>query len=87
MHGLRCAGLARGIDLVRWTFGPLRGLNTSLNIGTLGAIVRTYYPDCYGEMQGINAGLPSDRQRPKGGWRAARSGHRLGGAGRRRMGG
>lgn len=53
--------LARGIDLVRWTFDPLRGLNASLNIGTLGAIVRTYYTDYYGDMQGINAGLPSDR--------------------------
>ena len=53
--------LARGIDLVRWTFDPLRGLNASLNIGTLGAIVRTYCTDYYGDMQGINAGLPSDR--------------------------
>ncbi len=53
--------LARGIGLVRWTFDPIRGLNASLNIGTLGAIVRTYYPDYYGEMAGINAGLPSDR--------------------------
>ena len=53
--------LARGIDHVRWTFDPLRGVNASLNIGALGAIVRTYYTDYYGEMQGINAGLPSDR--------------------------
>jgi predicted GNAT superfamily acetyltransferase len=53
--------LAHGIDLVRWTFDPLRGLNASLNIGTLGAIVRSYFPDYYGDMQGINAGLPSDR--------------------------
>ena len=53
--------LARGIELVRWTFDPLRGLNASLNLGTLGAIVRIYYPDYYGDMQGINAGLPSDR--------------------------
>lgn len=53
--------LARGIDHVRWTFDPLRGLNASLNIGTLGVIVKTYYTDYYGDMQGINAGLPSDR--------------------------
>lgn len=53
--------LARGIGLVRWTFDPLRRVNASLNIGALGAIVRTYYPDYYGEMQGINAGAPSDR--------------------------
>jgi predicted GNAT superfamily acetyltransferase len=36
-------------------------LNASLNIGTLGAVVRSYLPDYYGDMQGINAGLPSDR--------------------------
>ncbi|MFN7599089.1 MAG: GNAT family N-acetyltransferase [Cereibacter sp.] len=53
--------LARGIDLVRWTFDPLRGLNASLNLGTLRAIVRTYYTDYYGDMKGINAGPPSDR--------------------------
>lgn len=53
--------LARGISLVRWTFDPLRRINASLNIGTLGAIVRSYHADYYGEMQGINAGLPSDR--------------------------
>ena len=53
--------LARGIRLVRWTYDPLRLLNANLNIGALGAIGRTYYPDYYGEMAGINAGAPSDR--------------------------
>lgn len=53
--------LKRGISLVRWTFDPLRRINASLNIATLGCIARTYYPDYYGQMQGINAGLPSDR--------------------------
>lgn len=53
--------LARGISLVRWTFDPLRRVNACLNIGTLGCIVRTYHADYYGQMQGINAGLPSDR--------------------------
>jgi predicted GNAT superfamily acetyltransferase len=53
--------LARGIDLVRWTYDPMRRLNAGLNIATLGAIVRVYYPDYYGKMLGINAGLPSDR--------------------------
>ena len=52
---------ARGIKLVRWTYDPLRLLNASLNIGTLGAVGRTYYPDYYGKMAGINAGAPSDR--------------------------
>lgn len=53
--------LARGIRLVRWTFDPLRLLNASLNVGALGAVCRTYYPDYYGAMAGINAGAPSDR--------------------------
>ncbi len=53
--------LTRGIRLVRWTYDPIRRINAGLNIGVLGAIARTYRADCYGEMQGINAGLPSDR--------------------------
>jgi len=53
--------LSRGIRVVRWTFDPLRVTNAHLNIGRLGAIVKTYFTDYYGEMAGINAGLPSDR--------------------------
>lgn len=52
---------ARGIDLVRWTFDPLRHVNAALNIGRLGAIARVYHEDYYGAMAGINAGPPSDR--------------------------
>ena len=46
---------------MRWTFDPLRTLNASLNIHSLGAESDTYLPDYYGEMAGINAGLGSDR--------------------------
>ncbi|MDK3075257.1 GNAT family N-acetyltransferase [Sedimentitalea sp. JM2-8] len=53
--------LERGITHVRWTFDPLRARNAALNIGRLGAVVTTYYPDYYGKMVGINAGTPSDR--------------------------
>lgn len=53
--------LARGIRLVRWTYDPARLPNASLNIGNLGATARTYCPDYYGAMAGINAGAPSDR--------------------------
>jgi len=53
--------LARGITRVRWTFDPLRAVNAGLNIGTLGATSATYLNDYYGAMEGINAGLPSDR--------------------------
>lgn len=53
--------LNRGINLVRWTYDPLRHANASLNIAKLGAVARIYYPDYYGAMPGINQGAPSDR--------------------------
>lgn len=53
--------LDRGIRHVRWTFDPMRAANASLNIARLGARSNTYYVDYYGEMSGINSGLPSDR--------------------------
>ncbi|HEX9858366.1 MAG TPA: GNAT family N-acetyltransferase, partial [Paracoccaceae bacterium] len=46
---------------VRWTYDPLRAANAGLNIARLGAEARTYYPDYYGDMAGINHGAPSDR--------------------------
>lgn len=54
-------GLAHGVELVRWTYDPLRAINAGLNIASLGAQARIYHRDYYGEMVGINAGLPSDR--------------------------
>ena len=53
--------LHRGITRARWTFDPMRAVNASLNIHSLGAESDTYLPDYYGEMAGINAGLGSDR--------------------------
>lgn len=53
--------LERGIHHVRWTFDPLRSTNARLNLRQLGARSNTYYVDYYGEMGGINQGLPSDR--------------------------
>jgi predicted GNAT superfamily acetyltransferase len=53
--------LARGITRVRWTYDPARRANAVLNIHRLGATANTYYRDYYGEMEGINAGVPSDR--------------------------
>lgn len=53
--------LARAITHVRWTFDPLRMANANLNIGHLGAESTTYHIDYYGEMDGINRGVPSDR--------------------------
>jgi chorismate synthase len=53
--------LEHGIELVRWTFDPLRAVNADLNIRRLGATSHTYWENYYGEMAGINAGTPSDR--------------------------
>ena len=53
--------LARGITHVRWTYDPIRAVNASLNIASLGATSSTYHVNYYGPMVGINSGLPSDR--------------------------
>jgi predicted GNAT superfamily acetyltransferase len=54
--------LARGIDLIEWTFDPLEIKNAHLNIERLGAISRRYAPDLYGTTtSGLQGGLPSDR--------------------------
>lgn len=52
----------QGIDLITWTYDPLESRNGYLNIAKLGGICNTYLPEFYGEMvDGLNAGLPSDR--------------------------
>tara|TARA_R110002096_G_scaffold361075_3_gene554177 strand:- start:78302 stop:79027 length:726 start_codon:yes stop_codon:yes gene_type:complete len=53
--------LARGITMVRWTYDPLLRVNAALNIARLGATAGIYHENYYGEMAGINAGVPSDR--------------------------
>jgi len=53
--------LERGIRHIRWTFDPLLLVNAHLNVHRLGATVRTFLPNYYGQMGGINAGAPSDR--------------------------
>ena len=54
--------LARGIDLIEWTFDPLEIKNAYLNIEKLGAIARRYNINQYGitssPLQGF---LPTDR--------------------------
>ncbi|MBB5235485.1 GNAT family N-acetyltransferase [Deinococcus budaensis] len=54
-------GVARGVTRVEWTYDPLRAVNAHFNIRRLGAVASTYLDDFYGEMGGINAGVPSDR--------------------------
>jgi predicted GNAT superfamily acetyltransferase len=54
--------LARGFDLMEWTFDPLEIKNAHLNIGRLGAIARRYMPDFYGPSTSLlQGGLPTDR--------------------------
>jgi predicted GNAT superfamily acetyltransferase len=58
----RREALRAGIGLIEWTFDPLRAKNAFLNIVRLGAIARSYQPDCYGEVESrFQRGLPSDR--------------------------
>lgn len=54
--------LARGFDLMEWTFDPLEIKNAYLNIERLGAIARRYHVNQYGITSSpLQGGLPSDR--------------------------
>jgi predicted GNAT superfamily acetyltransferase len=54
--------LARGIDLVEWTFDPLELKNAFFNVERLGAIVRRYVRNQYGATSSpLHGGLPTDR--------------------------
>jgi len=58
----RREALRTGIDLIEWTFDPLRAKNAYFNIVRLGAIARFYEPDYYGQVESrLQKGLPSDR--------------------------
>jgi predicted GNAT superfamily acetyltransferase len=54
--------LARGLNLIEWTFDPLELKNAYLNIVKLGAIVRRYSENQYGVTASpLHGGLPTDR--------------------------
>jgi len=54
--------LARGIQLIEWTFDPLELKNAHFNLVRLGAIARRFIPNCYGITQSpLHGGLPTDR--------------------------
>ena len=54
--------LARGFDLVEWTFDPLELKNAYFNIEKLGAVIRQYLPNHYGITTSVlGGGLPTDR--------------------------
>jgi predicted GNAT superfamily acetyltransferase len=54
--------LARGIDLIEWTFDPLEIKNAYFNMERLGTIVRRYVFNQYGTTTShLHGGLPTDR--------------------------
>jgi predicted GNAT superfamily acetyltransferase len=54
--------VARGIELIEWTFDPLEIKNAYLNLEKLGAIARRYNINQYGITSSpLQGGLPSDR--------------------------
>jgi chorismate synthase len=73
--GLRDAGLgrrlkayqrqdvmSRGIEKMFWTFDPLRSRNAHLNVTRLGAVVREYVQDMYGDTDSpLHRGIGTDR--------------------------
>lgn len=61
-HAQRKIAIAKGYDMMKWTYDPLETRNGFLNLTKLNGICHTYIENCYGEMQdGFNKGLPSDR--------------------------
>jgi predicted GNAT superfamily acetyltransferase len=58
----RSDSLARGIELIEWTFDPLEIKNAYFNIERLGVIVRRYVENQYGATSSpLHGGLPTDR--------------------------
>src|SRR5581483_438903 len=54
--------LARGFELIEWTFDPLEIKNSHLNLTRLGAIARRYVINQYGASSSpLHGGLPTDR--------------------------
>ena len=73
--------IARGFDLMEWTFDPLEIKNAHLNISRLGAIVRRYKHDFYGPSSSpLQGGLPTDRIHAEWWLRSKRVERALGGA-------
>ena len=54
--------IARGINLIEWTFDPLQLRNAHFNLLRLGAVARRYIPNLYGRTSSpLHGGLPTDR--------------------------
>jgi predicted GNAT superfamily acetyltransferase len=58
----RTDALAKGIELIQWTFDPLQTRNAYFNLVRLGGIATTYIPNLYGiTTSPLHGGLPTDR--------------------------
>ncbi len=58
----RADALARGFDLIEWTFDPFALRNAWFNVMKLGATMRRYVPNLYGVTPSpLHGGLPTDR--------------------------
>lgn len=58
----RDRAIARGLDLVEWTYDPLLAENAHLNVRRLGCVVDTYVENVYGASTSpLHAGSPTDR--------------------------
>jgi predicted GNAT superfamily acetyltransferase len=59
----RARALEQGVELIVWTFDPLQSRNAHFNLNKLGAVVRRYVPNFYGEEHSsvFDAGIGSDR--------------------------
>ena len=54
--------LSRGVEKMFWTFDPLQSRNAHLNISRLGAVVREYVCDMYGDTDSpLHRGIGTDR--------------------------
>jgi predicted GNAT superfamily acetyltransferase len=54
--------LAFGYRMIEWTFDPLEIRNAYFNIEKLGAVIRSYRPNCYGITSSkLHGSLPTDR--------------------------
>ena len=54
--------IAKGFELLEWTFDPLEIKNAHLNLARLGAIARRYSVNHYGfSSSPLQGGLPTDR--------------------------
>ncbi|HVB38545.1 MAG TPA: hypothetical protein VND92_08400 [Vicinamibacterales bacterium] len=65
-HRLKLAqrerALARGLDLIEWTFDPLQAANAHLNFRKLGIVVEEYAENIYGESTSpLHGRTPTDR--------------------------